>query len=223
MSKSTGAYDIYNGLIPEMRKEGHSLQAIGDACGGISKERVRQIIAKYYPGTQVLLLSEAQASKMLGFRLECLRRKNLIILKKTGNRFLYDRNALEKAMLIYYSVHFCKDCGKIIPVARFRKYCPECAQIRHRNYYPFKTPKQQREHLARNTAWQKAHPERVREIHRKAMRKKRREHFTTTTYIVTFENKTLPIGAKFQAIGSRQGCLLLADKSEIPWRCVKKC
>jgi len=37
MSKSTGAYDIYNGLIPEMRKEGHSLQAIGDACGGISR------------------------------------------------------------------------------------------------------------------------------------------------------------------------------------------
>lgn len=229
MPKPT-TYEIYNGLIPEMRKEGHSLRAIGDACGGISRERVRQIINQFYPGTQALMLNEAQASKMLGFRLEVLRKKNLITPTKSFswglrklNRY-YDKTTLEKAMLIYYS-HSCPMCKKAVP--SYRTYCLECAEIRHRNFWPFRSPEQKKKAAIFGKRWREAHPERHREIENKAQekyhRRVRQEHFATTTYIVVRQKAVLPIGTKFQAIGGRCGYLLLEDKSEIQCACVKRC
>lgn len=165
--KST-VVELYNGTIPDMRKEGYSLQAIGDFCGGVTRERIRQILNKFYPNTVSPLLNENKAEKLLGFppcSLLQLRRKGLVKPIRRGTFFLYDRAELEKAMLIYYG-RSCPMCGKTVPF--HHTYCPECAQIRRHNHYRFLTPEQKRKHHALTRRWREAHPERWREIQMKA-------------------------------------------------------
>ena len=57
---------LLDGEIKQLREAGYSLEQIADK-GGVSKERVRQIIKKFYPGTKQKLLSQRQVAKRFGY------------------------------------------------------------------------------------------------------------------------------------------------------------
>ena len=56
--RNQGVVQIYDGLIADMRKEGYTLQEIGDKVKtpnhpmGVTKERVRQVLHRFYPAAQ---------------------------------------------------------------------------------------------------------------------------------------------------------------------------
>lgn len=219
---SKSCVETFNGLIPQMREGGHTLQAIGDVCG-VTRERIRQILEEHYPNTAPLFFREGAAERLLGFtagRLSHLRGRGLINPKRRGKHWLYNKAELEKAMLAYY--HPCLMCGEI---TKRPKYCEKCGVERRRNYYPFLTPEQKREHNNLVRHWMREHPERIAEIQRKAIRaylgRERKKHFRETIYVV-FRHCALPVGTKFKAIGYRKPHLLLISGIKIPIGCVRK-
>jgi len=46
--KGSEIYIVFDGVIPELRASGYTLQEIGDKCG-VTRERIRQILNQYYP------------------------------------------------------------------------------------------------------------------------------------------------------------------------------
>jgi len=62
--QALGINERYGDLIVTLRSEGKTLQQIGDQLG-VSRERVRQVLAKYWPGCRPPPSGE-EAAKMLG-------------------------------------------------------------------------------------------------------------------------------------------------------------
>ena len=63
--RGTGVVETFNGEISALRRDGYSLQSIGDVIG-VTRKRVRQILNEYYSGTAIPLLAESQVAKLCG-------------------------------------------------------------------------------------------------------------------------------------------------------------
>jgi len=119
--KEPSVIEIYNGRILDMRREGYTLQQIGDATG-VTRERVRQILNKYFGGTKHDYLSEQEVARRIGCSygpLERLRLEGLINPKRYGRFWLYDMDMVQKAQKILgvgqrgaLITLICKICGK---------------------------------------------------------------------------------------------------------------
>lgn len=164
-----GVVETYNGGIAALRRDGYSLQSIGDTIG-VTRERVRQILNEYYGGTKVPLLNEAQAAKICGCSsamIRKLRKQGKISPKIRGSRvYYYDRDNIEKAYLALQKN--CTMCGK--PIKQRHKYCEKCGIERQRYIYPFLSPDNKKKHLRACSKWQREHPERYKIIQAKATR-----------------------------------------------------
>lgn len=207
-------WEAYDGQLADMRRGGASLEQIGDKTG-VTKERIRQILKRRYGKIQIPFLVEEKAARIIGcgaWRLEKLRKHGLLNPKHMGRRWLYDRDELEKAMLLLQRV--CAHCDEPIPitVATF-KYCVRCSRDRYRNQWPFLSEDGKRAATAAHRSWQKRHPEKFREICRKAGRtfreKRQREHYATTPYVVVSEKAILPLNSVIKAIGCENNHLIL--------------
>lgn len=220
-------WEAYNGQLADMRRSGASLQQIGDKAG-VTRERIRQILKRHYGKIQVPLLVEKQAARIIGcgeWRLEKLREQGMLNPKHMGGRWLYDRDELEKAMLLLQRV--CAHCDEPIPLAvPTFKYCEKCSRDRYRNQWPFLSEDAKKAATAAHYSWQKRHPERVREILRKAGRtfreKWKREHYATTLYVVVYGKAILPVDSVVKAVGFENGYLILLDGLRIPVKHVRK-
>lgn len=130
--------ETYNGEIANMRRQGYTLQAIGDTVG-VSRERIRQILFKYYPGVKMSLLPENQMAKVIGClpdRLTKLRTSGMVNPKHLGKFYLYSTEDMGEAMLALQ--RNCSHCGAHLPLkGNSRKYCPECSRESRRYHYPF--------------------------------------------------------------------------------------
>jgi len=226
--------DIYNGAIPDMRRQGYTLQAIGDEIG-VTRERVRQILSRYYPGTCTQFLKETQVAKVVGCSPATLRklcRAGKLSPIPRGKHYLYDREEIEKAYLAVLKT--CPHCGSIY-MEGF-KYCRECRVEHTRYYYPFMTEEAKKNASLCSKRWQKNNPERYKVIRDRAVAKWQKQnpkkikvltdkykatHFARTHYRVVYENPVLPMGTVFQAVKGEIGYLLLADGSKIPSCCVR--
>lgn len=213
-----GVVDIYNGEIVAMRKEGNTLQSIGDKIG-VTRERVRQILNEYYSGTKMPFLPEHQVAKICGcsdFTLAKIRKQGLVKPRRAGILHLYDRDEVERA----YSAmqRNCAMCGT--PIDRTHKFCVECSAKRRRNIYPFLSQEGKEKAKKASIKWQDEHPDRYRvTLQRAAQRyqaKKHRVYFAETWYEVVRPGHILPLGTVFQAVrGYGVTHLLLADGSKI--------
>ena len=132
---SPTAVQLLGNEIPTLRTHGYTLQAIGDkaAC---SRERIRQIINKYYGGVKPETLCQEQVAELLNIntmRLLRLRRKGLINPERYGHALIYSNELIEKIKLLLNEKHFCLKCGKELSKLE-RKWCSIC---RNKSRYLF--------------------------------------------------------------------------------------
>lgn len=220
------AWETYNGQIADMRRQGHTLQEIGNTVG-VTRERVRQILTEHYGRVEISLFKEAGAAKIIGCsaeRLKKLRENGVVVPTRSGKWFwLYSRGEMEKAMLALQ--RNCEHCGAPLPIKNIGKRCPKCKADYVRNTYPFKNDEGKRKHIESCIRWQKNHPERHRKLCNKAVKKyqqrKNKEHYAKTQYLVVY-GEVMPIGSIVKATGCENSHLILENGLRISTLHVKK-
>lgn len=210
---------VYNGLIPTMRKSGATLQEIADNCGGISGERIRQILNQYYAGTKVELLRESDLAQIFNCPICHIARLRLsgkiTPIKNTSRLIFYSPSQL--ADIARAVIKHCAKCGK--EVEKFKsKYCQECGESYQKNPWPIRSEESKRNSIQASRNWQKEHPERFREItdraKKKYYQKNRPKYYANQRYIVIGKD-TLPIGTIFSATGKQGLYLILPDNTKV--------
>lgn len=210
-----------------LKRRGYSLQWIGDRFG-VTRERVRQILAKHYGEIHIELLPENKVARVIGCtvsRLKALKQKGILTPKHYGHAWLYKRDEMEKAILALQ--RNCQHCGQPILVGDGGwKYCPECREEHKRYSYPFRTGEGKKKCEEASRSWKRRNPEKARisqkRAEQKRQEKRRREHYSIQRYIVVSKSEIMPIGSVFKAIGSKNSHLILANGTAIPVRCVRK-
>ena len=118
-----GIYEEYGDLIVTLRSDGKTLQQIGDLLG-VSRERVRQVLAKYWPGCRPPPSGE-EAAKMLGMSYRQFRAAVKTVgvqpINKTPNRMRWAPEVLPLISMAHKSSE-CYTCGQPLPSSR-RVYC----------------------------------------------------------------------------------------------------
>ena len=158
-----------NRQMAQMKINGHILQSIGDEFG-ITKQGADLILKKHYPGIASRLLTEAAVAELIGSSpctLQVRRKEGTVNPIRMGDFWRYDRTEIEKAYLAIQKA--CAMCGKAI--GGNRRYCLECSLERRRNRYRYLSPQAKINHLAAVANWQKAHPEQVKALNKKARAK----------------------------------------------------
>lgn len=165
-------WETYNGQVKELRNQGLTLQAIGDKVG-VSRERIRQILNKHYGTAATPLISRTRLAKIIGCSvpvLTKLEKQGRVKPIHIGFYCLYNRDMAEEAMLALQKQ--CEHCGEPIPIGFYlQKYCPHCSEEYKRYSYPFKSKEAKRKSNDASLKWQKAHPERTKELVRRAQAK----------------------------------------------------
>jgi predicted nucleic acid-binding Zn ribbon protein len=148
------AFDINkrNELICNARRTGATMREIGEKMG-ISRERVRQILAKNLGSTIYPLLSTQQLCDMSGIskkRLVTLQKQGLIQpeLTRSVEKYHYSLWALSipEEIEAYCRTHYrCLVCGHPLP-GRRRQYCSD-ACVLERYKYKNKTQEEKRRSL----------------------------------------------------------------------------
>jgi len=158
------AWETYNGYIKTRRDEGATLQNIAEEIGR-TRERVRQILVEHYGTADVE--GEVLTTKQLieltnysGTTLYKLYRKG-IITKIGKGRLGIGRWPLETLNIIL-EYRRCKICDK--PLGKGKGvYCSEACRV-EAGKYKNRPEAQKKAQVERTQCWQKAHPERYREI-----------------------------------------------------------
>lgn len=221
VSKFGGVYQLLGGQIPEMVKGGATLQEIADK-GGVTRERIRQIIKKHYPDIMSDYISESKLLRILDMSYKAFRSfgksKNIVPDKivSDNSTHLYLKSRI-KSIKKLVTKH-CKICRTVIKSIR-KTYCAECAPKIRRNHYKYSTKKQRVKHQRATKNWQRQHPKQYKIILDKAKIKYKAKveliYFANTEYEVC-KNGYLPIGTIFKAIGCENRHLILDDGSKIP-------
>ena len=229
-----GVHDIYGGQIAEWRKQGETLQMIGDKTG-VCRERIRQILNQHYHGTVSNYFKECEVAKILEIsvaRVANLRLKGLVHPLRIGLFWLYDIAQIKK--LIILITHYCKNCGVQLSGQR-RIWCEKCYAEFYRNQYKFMTPERKKVHIQRVTTWISEHPEQFRPILSRANKKwqknhpekmklyaqRRKDKFWSSSpqYVIVRGKRT---GETVTGIGYEKGCIKLLDGTKIPNNYVHK-
>jgi len=134
-------------IIFEMRSAGAPMREIARAVG-ISKERVRQILARNLGSTQHQWLSTLQVCERTGLprnRVLELYEQGVIIPSSTwsaGKRhyFLWAADSVAKITTYFDAHHLCRVCNKPLPRNRILFCSDECRQERHK--YKYMTPEE---------------------------------------------------------------------------------
>ena len=160
-------------LLIRERSKGKSLRELGRTFNR-SHEAVRQVLAKY-DRSQQPLLPEARVAAKLGYPwkwLAQLRKEGLINLIRCGRWWLYSEEQVKQIPSLIAERRKCERCGKFRPPG-CQRFCRECSQYRRKHWYRSLNPEEKAEHNKRCQAWQKANPEKYKEIRRRAERKYR--------------------------------------------------
>lgn len=183
-------WETYDGTIADMRRHGHTLQQIGDRVG-ITRERVRQILEKHYGKIAATFLNESALEKLIGCqkgRIKSLRERGILNPQHRSWFYLYDRYEAEKAMLALQ--RNCKHCGEPLLLKHNGIYCPGCQKEYRRYTYPFLTDEMKRRANLRAIAWMKNHPEKAKEIQKRADRRRASQRASKTRRAGTNENSS---------------------------------
>lgn len=159
--------------IYQMRQSGATLQQIANRCG-ISRERVRRLLIKYYGSTRIQdFLTMTELAHLAGctqryiYKLE--QRGTIKPAKVIGRgRTLWDAETAA-TITLFIDSHRCRVCNEPVPSNR-QVYCSRACALKAPRYE--NNPEQARRlQKARVAKWRATHPERAREIQRRAERK----------------------------------------------------
>ena len=197
---------LLDGEIKQLREAGYSLEQIADK-GGVSKERVRQIIKKFYPGTKPKLLSQRQVAKRFGVSpgtIANLRKRGLVCPVRIGNTCRYDEKTVEEVKTVLNRP--CRICGNPVFPGNI-KLCEKCSAMMRDQKLRLSLPGE-REKLKKATKrWKATHVKRNYEI---------------SVYRVRLTYPGFKTDGLFKAIGFRDNKLFLADGRMIPTILVTK-
>ena len=140
-------------LIFEMRRNGAPMREIAEKAG-ISKERVRQILARNMGSTKHQWLSTLQLCEMTGLprnRVLELEEQGIIAPASTWNAgkrhyLLWAPENVRSITDFYHTHHLCRVCNRPLPKNRILFCSDECRQERHK--YKYMTPEEKQRVLA---------------------------------------------------------------------------
>lgn len=201
--------EVFDGVIADMRSKGYTLQNIGNVCG-VSRERIRQILNEHYPQNLYPdLLTTEQMAKELGMRsnafVNWIFHHNLKPAVKTSIK--YGRHLWHKDQIPYLlslRKRFCRICKEPIPFGsnRITLCSDKCYRKSMRLIH--RSPEAQTHHRECVKNWQIAHPERWREIQRKALNKYSLAKTRNRIYTIRSKyDNTIPIGELVHCVGNR--------------------
>jgi len=158
-------------LLIRERSKGKSLRQLGQMFNR-SHEKIRQILTKYgLP--QVTLLSENSVAAKLGYQVQWLtklRKQGIINPIKPSGRWLYSEEQVRQIAALIAEARKCEECGNPRPLG-FVRFCRECGQYRKKHRYRYLSLEAKARHTERCLAWQKANPEKGKEIQSRTRRK----------------------------------------------------
>lgn len=128
----TGIWDKHGKEIIELRRQGYTLEQIGQRFGR-TRERIRALLKKRIGTTKVPMANQEQVIRMLSTGsniFQNYRREGLLTPIKINHFVYYPDREIDKARLLLSK--YCKGCGKSIP--RTFTWCPECLAERRREY-----------------------------------------------------------------------------------------
>lgn len=180
---NVGVRQIYDGTIAEMRKQGSTLEEIGNKCG-VSRERIRQVLRKHYPeNLHPDGLSTHQLSEYLGVNCHTvwsLCSRLGFVPRKTphgsGTRAIWDENVLP--ILSFGIVGCCKICGMPVYLPH-RDYCSTEHQLEGTKY-KYRSPEAKKRILTAIRSWMRRNPDKQKVIQKRSTdnyRKKNPEKF----------------------------------------------
>ncbi len=164
---------VYGAEIVGMRRDGKTLQEIGDYYG-VTRERIRQVLRDLYPGVKPIvkpgIYNQKTVSVIVGISTQSVAELSKKLHLKPWTTLKYRWYDSEQVEIIenYLRNRKCKVCGRPLLSYRQRCYCIECCQHRWR-FSSEKRKAAQKEAIHR---WQKNHPDRVREIARRCYEKR---------------------------------------------------
>ncbi len=160
-------------LFIRERNNGKSLRQLGQMFNR-SGEWVRKILAKYGP-PQVAFLSEDKVAAKLGYPLHWiirLRQTGVINPIRPGGRWLYSEEQVRQIPALIAEMRKCQRCGRPRSPG-FVKFCRKCSQYKRKHRYLFESPEAKARQRERCRAWERANPEKVKEIRSRANKKYR--------------------------------------------------
>ncbi|GAH45264.1 unnamed protein product, partial [marine sediment metagenome] len=168
-------------LLIHERGKGKSLRQLGRMFDR-SHEGIRQVLAKYGP-PQVTLLPEGRVVARLGYPvwwLARLRKEGIINPIRPGGYWLYSEEQVRQIAALIAEARKCQQCGNPRPLGSVR-FCRECSQYRRNHKYRYLSPEAKARHRERCWAWERANPERLKEIRFRAHKKERAKRFERTS------------------------------------------
>ena len=162
--------ELLDGDIKRLREEGYTLSEIAKK-GGVTKERIRQVISQFYPGTKPRVYAESKAASMLGistYKIGALRKQGLIHPKKYGRIYRYDKETLKEVRMALSKP--CRICGNPIPSGKLT-LCDECSAMMKNPSKRLKLPGEREKYNQSVNRWNKEHKEQSRLINKKSSSK----------------------------------------------------
>jgi hypothetical protein len=206
----TPVVELLDGDIKKMREAGYTLSQIAQR-GGVTRERIRQVINEFYPGTKPKTLTELQVAKKLGVPsriIKDLRIKGVIQPIIIGDSYRYNGRILRK--IITALTRSCKICGNPVPRGNI-KYCENCSikmrNPRLRRLFPDEQQKQ-KESQKRWVLKNKEHEKIRMDTYNSKLSL---INYEKSVYQVKLTSPGFKIGERFKAIGCRDNKLILAD------------
>jgi len=158
-------------LLIRERSKGSNLRQLGQMFNR-SHEWVRQLLAKH-SRSQVTLLAERTVATKLGYPREWLiqlRKEGIINPIRPGGFWLYSEEQVRQIPSLIAEARKCERCGRPRPPG-YPRFCRECSQYAKKHKYMTMSPEEKAEHARRCLAWQRANPEKYKEIHSRFKRK----------------------------------------------------
>ena len=163
-------------LLIHERSKGKSLRQLGQMIGR-SHEKIRQLLAKYGLPPETLL-PEGRVAAKLGYPISWLarlRKERIIHPIKPGSFWLYSEEQVRQIPPLIAEARKCERCGRPRPLGS-QRFCRECRQYWQKHWYEFLSPEAKARQRERCWAWQKANPEKVKEMQSRANKKNRADH-----------------------------------------------
>ena len=188
-----GAFQIYNGEILSMRKEGRTLQDIGDTVG-VSRQRVKQIMDKRWPQEKVQLPTTCSCVKRLGISCEWFEKiaKQLGLSPHIFSVYRIWNPEAYNSIKEYLENRKCGTCGAKLSVDK-RVYCShECylTSVKHIN----RSDKSRERHKFLVKRWRRTHPKEFREIQQRADKTYWQKKRLSWRFIV-LNSRVIPVGS----------------------------
>ncbi len=158
-------------LLIRERSKGKSLRQLGQMLGR-SHEAVRQVLARYSP-SQVTLLPEHTVAAKLGYPvmwLVHLRKEGITNPIRPGGFWLYSGEHVRQIPSLIAQMRRCERCGKLRPPG-YPRFCRQCSEYRKKYGYKALSPEEKARNKKRCLAWQKANPEKWKEIQSRSRKK----------------------------------------------------